>query len=191
MALFYSAASLSGAFSGLLAFGLQHMEGIGGLAGWRWIFIIEGLFTVVVGFGCFSFLPDSPETASFLKPEERRFLCGRLRSDSGTKTGHVDTNDKFHWPSIRAALLEWKIWLAVIIYWVRGLLRPYEMRSTSVKRRVDMQLTPYVLSLRATPSQSTASTTRPPASSSTSATRRRARSCSPSPCTRWASSARR
>ena len=36
MAVFYAAASLSGAFSGLLAFGLQHMKGIAGLNGWQW-----------------------------------------------------------------------------------------------------------------------------------------------------------
>ncbi|KAF5004179.1 hypothetical protein FDECE_9317 [Fusarium decemcellulare] len=117
MAVFYSAASMAGAFSGLLAYALQKMDGIGGLAGWRWIFIIEGLATVVVGATCFWLLPDSPETASFLKPEERRFLCARLRNDAGTKTGHVDLKDKFHWPTIRAAFTDWKIWAAVIIYW--------------------------------------------------------------------------
>ena len=36
MAIFYAAASLAGAFSGLLAFAIQHMEGIGGRHGWQW-----------------------------------------------------------------------------------------------------------------------------------------------------------
>ncbi|CAH0057708.1 unnamed protein product [Clonostachys solani] len=117
MAVFYSAASMSGAFSGLLAFGLQQMDGIANLAGWRWIFLIEGIATVVVGSTCFFLLPDSPETASFLKPEERKFLCQRLRHDAGTKSGKVDLQDKFHWPTIIAAFTDWKIWLAVIIYW--------------------------------------------------------------------------
>lgn len=118
MAIFYSAASFSGAFSGLLAFALQKMEGIGGLDGWQWIFIIEGLATVVVGMTCFWLLPDSPETASFLQPEERRFLCHRLRNDAGTEAGQVDLEDKFHWPTILGVFLDWKIWLSVIIYWV-------------------------------------------------------------------------
>lgn len=39
-ALFFSAASVAGAFSGLLAFGIAHMDGVGGLEGWRWIFIL-------------------------------------------------------------------------------------------------------------------------------------------------------
>ena len=37
LAVFYSAASLAGAFSGILAYGIQHMEGVGGLEGWRWM----------------------------------------------------------------------------------------------------------------------------------------------------------
>ena len=46
LAVFYSAASLAGAFSGLLAFAIQKMDGIAGLEGWRWIFILEGILTV-------------------------------------------------------------------------------------------------------------------------------------------------
>lgn len=122
MAVFYSAASMAGAFSGLLAFALQKMHGIGGLEGWRWIFIMEGIVTVVVGVTCFWLLPDSPETASFLKPAERKFLCDRLRDDAGTKGGKVDLHDKFQWNTIRAAFVDWKIWLAVIVYWVSSVI---------------------------------------------------------------------
>ncbi|KAJ5707660.1 hypothetical protein N7488_007461 [Penicillium malachiteum] len=46
MAVFYTACSFSGALGGLLAFAIEKMDGIGSLAGWRWIFIIEGLFPV-------------------------------------------------------------------------------------------------------------------------------------------------
>jgi MFS family permease len=40
VALFFSAASLAGAFGGILAFGIAHMRGVGGLGGWQWIFIL-------------------------------------------------------------------------------------------------------------------------------------------------------
>ena len=40
VALFFSAASLAGAFGGILAWGIAHMDGVGGYAGWRWIFIL-------------------------------------------------------------------------------------------------------------------------------------------------------
>lgn len=45
-ALFFSTASIAGAFSGLLAFAIAKMDGIGNLEGWRWIFILEGIVTV-------------------------------------------------------------------------------------------------------------------------------------------------
>jgi MFS family permease len=41
MAVFFSAAGVSGAFSGLLAYAISFMNGVAGLEGWRWIFIIE------------------------------------------------------------------------------------------------------------------------------------------------------
>jgi MFS family permease len=49
MAIFFSAATAAGAFGGLLARGIVEMDGLGGRAGWAWIFIIEGLITFVVG----------------------------------------------------------------------------------------------------------------------------------------------
>lgn len=48
--IFFGGATLAGAFSGLLAFGISFMSGTAGMLGWSWIFIIEGMATVVVGF---------------------------------------------------------------------------------------------------------------------------------------------
>lgn len=49
MALFFSAATAAGAFGGLLARGISEMDGVAGRDGWAWIFILEGLATLVVG----------------------------------------------------------------------------------------------------------------------------------------------
>lgn len=49
MAIFFSAATVAGAFGGLLARGIVEMDGIGGLGGWAWIFILEGIVTFVIG----------------------------------------------------------------------------------------------------------------------------------------------
>jgi hypothetical protein len=49
MAIFFSAATAAGAFGGLLARGIMEMRGVAGLAGWNWIFIIEGIITIIVG----------------------------------------------------------------------------------------------------------------------------------------------
>ncbi|KAK5940198.1 hypothetical protein PMZ80_007618 [Knufia obscura] len=117
LSIFFSAASLAGAFSGLLAYGIQHMAGVGGLNGWRWIFILEGIATVVVGVTLPWTLPDSPESASFLTPEEKALIKHRLEEDSGTAAGRVGTSEGFQWKYLIGALTEWKIYLAVIIYW--------------------------------------------------------------------------
>lgn len=49
MAIFFSAATAAGAFGGLLARGIMEMDGVGGLNGWAWIFILEGLITFFFG----------------------------------------------------------------------------------------------------------------------------------------------
>jgi MFS family permease len=115
-ALFFSTASLALAFSGLLAAAIVNMDGIAGLAGWRWIFILEGILTVVVGASLYWILPDSPQTASWLEPWERQYLVDRLAQDSGTGV-RVQTAEKFQWRYITAALSDWKIYLGVVIYW--------------------------------------------------------------------------
>ena len=47
------------------------MHGIGGKPGWAWIFILEGLFTIIVGVLSLWVIQDFPETAKFLNEEER------------------------------------------------------------------------------------------------------------------------
>ena len=108
---------MAGAFSGLLAYGIEQMAGVGGLNGWRWIFILEGIVTVLVGVTLPWTLPDSPETASFLNPEEKALIKHRLEEDSGTAAGKVGLSEGFQWKYLIGALTEWKIYLAVIIYW--------------------------------------------------------------------------
>ncbi|KAF2814447.1 putative MFS nicotinic acid transporter Tna1 [Mytilinidion resinicola] len=116
MAFFYSAATLAGAFSGLLAYAIIKMDGVGGLAGWRWIFILEGIVTVVVACVLPFVLPDSPETARFLSEKDRRFLVQRLSRDSGS-TGRVNTNEAFQWRYVWAAATDVKVYLTTFILW--------------------------------------------------------------------------
>lgn len=58
------------------------MAGVAGYGGWRWIFILEGLFTCVVAFVSFWIIPDWPEAARFLTTEERNLLIHRLALDA-------------------------------------------------------------------------------------------------------------
>ncbi|KAL2832293.1 major facilitator superfamily domain-containing protein [Aspergillus pseudoustus] len=75
VASFFCASALSGAFSGLLAAAISNMDGVGGYAGWRWIFLIEGLITVLLGVACFFLLIDSPRLSTrWLDQDEIRYL---------------------------------------------------------------------------------------------------------------------
>jgi MFS family permease len=62
MAIFFSAATLAGAFGGLLARGISEMKGVGGRPGWAWIFILEGIVTIFIAFFAKFIIHDSPET---------------------------------------------------------------------------------------------------------------------------------
>ncbi|WDK21992.1 major facilitator superfamily transporter [Colletotrichum graminicola] len=110
-ALFFSAASIAGAFSGLLAFAIAKMEGIGGLEGWRWLFVLEGILTVLVAVGAFFTLHDFPETAKFLTEEERAFVVHRLKYQ-----GQVQA-DEFKWRYVWDAFKDWQIWVNIFVYW--------------------------------------------------------------------------
>jgi sugar phosphate permease len=61
--LFFSSTSLAGAFGGLLASAIGRMDYVRGFRGWRWIFIIEGCFTVVLGVVFLFTFPSFPEQA--------------------------------------------------------------------------------------------------------------------------------
>ncbi|KAI0200316.1 major facilitator superfamily domain-containing protein [Astrocystis sublimbata] len=121
-AMFFSAASIAGAFSGLLAFAIAKLDGLGGLEGWRWIFILEGLATVVVAISAFFLLYDFPETATFLTEEERAFVIYRLKYQ-----GHMEVKDgsavrvaqadEFDWKYVRDAFKDWQIWVNIFVYW--------------------------------------------------------------------------
>jgi MFS family permease len=84
--IFYTAASLSGAFGGLLARGLSAIGLRGELDGWRWIFIIEGLITALCGVLSVFALPNAIESARFLNPDEKEFAHQRLQQETTSNT---------------------------------------------------------------------------------------------------------
>ncbi|KAL8907119.1 MAG: hypothetical protein Q9207_001611 [Kuettlingeria erythrocarpa] len=97
-AMFFSAASVAGAFSGLLAFAIAKMDGVGGYEGWRWIFILEGILTVFVACVAFLTIYDFPETAQFLTESERAWVVHRLRYQGSKDSGQmVAESEHFKW----------------------------------------------------------------------------------------------
>lgn len=90
------------------------MDGVGGYAGWRWIFILEGLLTVVVALFAPFAIHDSPETATFLTEDERRFVIHSLRiQNSADAREMVQDEDKFQTKYVLDAFKDWQIWLGL------------------------------------------------------------------------------
>ncbi|KAL5514525.1 hypothetical protein ACEPAG_1841 [Sanghuangporus baumii] len=107
-----SAATTAGAFSGLLAFAIEFMDGTQGLEAWSWIFILEGIATVAVGFMAFFIIVDSPSTATFLTPEERAYIIHRKKYDN---SGSGET-EEFRWRYVWDAISDWQVWLHILVY---------------------------------------------------------------------------
>ncbi|KAF9220039.1 MFS general substrate transporter [Gyrodon lividus] len=111
--LFFGAATIAGAFSGLLAFGIGYMTGVGHLEGWSWIFILEGIATVVVAIVAFFVLVDFPDTAKFLTSEERAFLIWKKKFDNSS----VGEEEHFAARHVLAVFTDWQIWLHLLVYY--------------------------------------------------------------------------
>ncbi|KAF2733829.1 MFS general substrate transporter [Polyplosphaeria fusca] len=120
-ALFYCASATSGAFSGLLAAAIAKMNGIGNYEGWRWIFILEGLVTVLMGIAVFWLLPDSPAHGAgrWLTHDEARFLelnHNLTRGIQKPKFNADGKKQKFQWSILWAVLKDWQIYLQAMIF---------------------------------------------------------------------------
>ncbi|BCS22289.1 uncharacterized protein APUU_30514S [Aspergillus puulaauensis] len=118
LALFYTASAFSGALSGLLAFGIARMDGARGIDGWRWIFLIEGAVTVTAGLVMPFLIIDTPERAKWLSDDEKRFVDLRLRL-SGVRA-NSDEGDKFSWKLLIRTMVDWKIFLAILLAWANS-----------------------------------------------------------------------
>ncbi|CCA68001.1 related to allantoate permease [Serendipita indica DSM 11827] len=108
MAIFFSAATAAGAFGGLLARGITEMHGKGGLEGWSWIFILEGILTFIVAVWAYFQIHDFPHTAKFLAQDERDEVQRRLTED------RTSLADEFSYAYVKDALTDWKIWVHMI-----------------------------------------------------------------------------
>ncbi|OAP60193.1 hypothetical protein AYL99_05195 [Fonsecaea erecta] len=111
MNIYYSAALLSTAFGGLLAYAIGHMENVGGYGAWRWIFILEGLLTVIVAIFSFFALPDWPEQAKHLNEKEKAVLLAKLARDTKDYVENKSTMQV-----LKECLLDPKVYFSAFMY---------------------------------------------------------------------------
>ncbi|KAI1843289.1 hypothetical protein JX265_007764 [Neoarthrinium moseri] len=111
-AIFFSAAAISGSFGGLLAAAIEKMAGVANKPGWAWIFILEGLLTILFGIASFWMVHDFPDDARFLSDDDRARIVRRLKLDQQASAQHEDFKMTFLWESLK----DWKMWLGMAIY---------------------------------------------------------------------------
>lgn len=117
---FYLLALLASGFSNILAYGLSLMDGVGNLAGWRWIFIMEGIITVALGLMGYILIIDFPDKSTkphlitrkaFLTMDEARIVLSRIERDRGDAVV-----DKLTVQTVLRHLRDWKIWEFAWLY---------------------------------------------------------------------------
>lgn len=79
---FYAAAPLSIILMGLISGSLLRLDGLGGLRGWHWLFLLEGLPAVLTGILILCLLPDSPAASGWLTSEEKNWIARELANDA-------------------------------------------------------------------------------------------------------------
>jgi len=110
VARFMTATAIAGVVGGPISGALLAMDGLGGLRGWEWLFLAEGLPAVVLGLAVLAYLPDGPASASWLTPEERRSLAARLDPDQAIEAHHAAT--------LAGALADRRVWRLAVLYFV-------------------------------------------------------------------------
>ncbi|KAG8629692.1 hypothetical protein KVT40_001311 [Elsinoe batatas] len=108
MSILYTGNMLASSFSGLIAAPIfSELSGVKGLAGWQWLFIIQGAFSIAIAIIAFFLLPDAPLKTRWLTEEERLLAHNRIFEDT---TGRRSENSSVM-KGLREALADPKTWL--------------------------------------------------------------------------------
>jgi ACS family tartrate transporter-like MFS transporter len=108
-ALFMTSTSLSGVLGGPLADVLMRID-VGGLRGWQWLFLLEGIPSVLLGIGIFFLLPNRPDDARWLSADQKRALLGKLRAEEADLTLARAPH------RLADALRDGRVWVLCLLY---------------------------------------------------------------------------
>jgi predicted MFS family arabinose efflux permease len=123
LAWFWGVQNFASAFSGLISFGVFRMRGIGGLEGWKWLFLLDGIMTHIVGIVAFFYLPSSPLRTSggirgklgWFTEREQKIAITRIIRDDLTKK---EQNKPIVWDDVKQAFIDTKLWTHLIITFI-------------------------------------------------------------------------
>ncbi|KAH7398625.1 putative MFS transporter [Phaeosphaeria sp. MPI-PUGE-AT-0046c] len=108
IALIIASATLASAFGGAIAFGVGHMNGVSGLAGFRWLFIFEGVPTCLASLLIYFCFPDYPETSKWLTEDEKTIAKLRLECSQSSV--------RLTWKDFKDVSMTWRLYVHYAIY---------------------------------------------------------------------------
>ncbi|KAK9476992.1 major facilitator superfamily domain-containing protein [Lipomyces japonicus] len=128
LAYFWAALTIAEIIAAFMAYGILHMRGVHGLAGWRWLFLIEGAITGFVGLWSAVLMPPGPtKTASWFRgkngwftPREETIIVNRVLRDDPSKGG-MHNRQALNFPMFWKSLKDYDLWPIYIIGLVFGL----------------------------------------------------------------------
>lgn len=116
LAAFWAAYVATSIVSAFFAYGILHMRGTDGWAGWRWLFVIEGALTAVIGVLSWFYLPASPvqtskgaSSSSWFTPREETILVNRILRDDPGK-GRMHNREGLNLRRLATALADYDLW---------------------------------------------------------------------------------
>jgi len=89
---------------------MQFMDGAHGWRGWQWLFLLEGIPSVIIGALVLAILPNGPKTATWLTAEERDLLVKRIEEDNDSK-GHLSGKH-----NLSGAFKDGRVWALAVVY---------------------------------------------------------------------------
>jgi MFS family permease len=115
VALFFVAIPLANALGSPLSGAiLQFLDGVQGLRGWKWLFLVEAVPSLLFGLAVLLWLPDGPDQARWLSGAERTLIRERLAADHAAKHGHG------HRSKMRDIFSDWRVWALALADFSRG-----------------------------------------------------------------------
>ncbi len=89
---------------------MQYMDGIRGWHGWQWLFLLEGIPSVIIGLLVLWLLPNGPRQARWLTPEEQQFVVQQVQADEASKRDHGQRH------SFADAFKDMRVWALAVVY---------------------------------------------------------------------------
>jgi MFS family permease len=117
---------LGGAISGAV---MEGMDGLLGIRGWRWLFLVDGLPAILLGLAAMFVLTDRPENATFLTDAEKQVVIEDMEHDRRSRTTAAST-------TVGETLRNPKVWLMVVCYFTMAFLNTNQIWFPTLLRHV-------------------------------------------------------